>query len=346
MHRPVKPEDIVLAGDSAGGGLTIALLQVIRDAGLPLPAGAILISPWCDLTHSFPSIYQNTTTDVVPPTGLSLHKPSSLWPPPPDGVNSRVREGLRSSVRAAFHRRRPSGPAMPQQQEAPPQSSASMVELPPASASNQTVVLEREGEKIEIHSQLQLYCPNGLVRHPLVSAALSYLGGLCPLLVITSDREVLRDEGIYSAHRAANPAKYPIKDEILAVYPRFRDLTPENMVPTPVHLQVYDGKSLFIFLPHNCELIRTSRRRPCPTCSLPVHDSRQVLLPRDGHLLQTSLPDRCKAACRWPAASHQDPGRTCCINSAKRASEAPEPAPDALDTFIRDDANRYFLRQA
>jgi acetyl esterase/lipase len=61
-HRPVKPSNIVIGGDSAGGGLTLALLQVIRDAGLPQPAGAVLVSPWCDLHHSFPSIFLNTDT--------------------------------------------------------------------------------------------------------------------------------------------------------------------------------------------------------------------------------------------------------------------------------------------
>lgn len=61
-HRPVRPEHIIIAGDSAGGGLSLALLQVIRDSGLPAPAGGVLISPWCDLTHSFPSILTNSDT--------------------------------------------------------------------------------------------------------------------------------------------------------------------------------------------------------------------------------------------------------------------------------------------
>ena len=61
-HTPVDPAHIVIAGDSAGGGLSLSLLQVIRDAKLPAPAGGILISPWCDLTHSFPSIHTNTGT--------------------------------------------------------------------------------------------------------------------------------------------------------------------------------------------------------------------------------------------------------------------------------------------
>jgi acetyl esterase/lipase len=52
----------VFAGDSAGGGLCITILTILRDMGLPMPAGAVLISPWVDLTHSFPSIVQNTDT--------------------------------------------------------------------------------------------------------------------------------------------------------------------------------------------------------------------------------------------------------------------------------------------
>ncbi len=42
---------IAIAGDSAGGGLTIATLVALRQKGLPLPACAIAISPWCDLSQ-------------------------------------------------------------------------------------------------------------------------------------------------------------------------------------------------------------------------------------------------------------------------------------------------------
>ena len=44
--KPINPKDIVIAGDSAGGGLTFALLLALRDAGLPVPAGAMTLSPW------------------------------------------------------------------------------------------------------------------------------------------------------------------------------------------------------------------------------------------------------------------------------------------------------------
>ena len=45
-----RAEDIVVAGDSAGGGLTLATLLSLRHTGDPLPAGACLLSPWLDLS--------------------------------------------------------------------------------------------------------------------------------------------------------------------------------------------------------------------------------------------------------------------------------------------------------
>ena len=44
-----QPQDIVVAGDSAGGGLALALLLALRDAGEALPAAAVGLSPWTDL---------------------------------------------------------------------------------------------------------------------------------------------------------------------------------------------------------------------------------------------------------------------------------------------------------
>jgi monoterpene epsilon-lactone hydrolase len=50
-----QPGRIVLAGDSAGGGLVLTTLVALRDAGLPLPAAGVCISPWTDLSCSLPS---------------------------------------------------------------------------------------------------------------------------------------------------------------------------------------------------------------------------------------------------------------------------------------------------
>ena len=74
---------IIIAGDSAGGGMTLAILCILRNQGLPLPAGTILISPWVDLTHSFPSVAVDTQFDYIPKAGFH-HKPSNAWPPPND----------------------------------------------------------------------------------------------------------------------------------------------------------------------------------------------------------------------------------------------------------------------
>ena len=47
----LAPETTVIAGDSAGGGLVVATLVALRQqGGTPLPAGGILLSPWCDLS--------------------------------------------------------------------------------------------------------------------------------------------------------------------------------------------------------------------------------------------------------------------------------------------------------
>jgi acetyl esterase/lipase len=71
----IDPKNIVIAGDSAGGGLTMCLLLAIRDGGLPAPAGGITISGFFDVTHSFPSWQENIMTDSLPYLGFK-HIPS------------------------------------------------------------------------------------------------------------------------------------------------------------------------------------------------------------------------------------------------------------------------------
>jgi acetyl esterase/lipase len=61
----VAPGRIVLAGASAGGGLVLALLLRLRDAGRPLPAGAALLSPWTDLSGQSESLATNDGLDYL-----------------------------------------------------------------------------------------------------------------------------------------------------------------------------------------------------------------------------------------------------------------------------------------
>lgn len=60
-----KPGKIVISGDSAGGGLTLAALVAIRDAKLPMPAAAIPISPWTDLEGTGASIKSKAAKDPM-----------------------------------------------------------------------------------------------------------------------------------------------------------------------------------------------------------------------------------------------------------------------------------------
>lgn len=59
------PSRVIVAGDSAGGGLSAALLVYLRDAGDPLPAGAYLISPWTDLASTGDSIKSRAAVDPM-----------------------------------------------------------------------------------------------------------------------------------------------------------------------------------------------------------------------------------------------------------------------------------------
>ncbi|KAI5898069.1 alpha/beta-hydrolase [Schizophyllum commune H4-8] len=69
----IPAANIVIAGDSAGGGLTTALLLYLRDNDYPLPSGAILMSPWVDLTMSCESWETNAVYDVVPMPDRESH---------------------------------------------------------------------------------------------------------------------------------------------------------------------------------------------------------------------------------------------------------------------------------
>jgi acetyl esterase/lipase len=55
-----SPQRIVVAGESAGGGLSLSLMLVLRAAGTPLPAAAALFSPWTDLAATGESVRTNS----------------------------------------------------------------------------------------------------------------------------------------------------------------------------------------------------------------------------------------------------------------------------------------------
>ena len=73
LEQGIAPERVVIAGDSAGGGLTLAMLLVLRARKLPMPAGAVLFSPWTDLTSSGASV--RTRADADPMIGPEVLQP-------------------------------------------------------------------------------------------------------------------------------------------------------------------------------------------------------------------------------------------------------------------------------
>lgn len=64
IDQGVAPQHVALGGDSAGGGLSLALLLHLRAAGQPLPGCAWLVSPWVDLTMAGESL--STKAEVDP----------------------------------------------------------------------------------------------------------------------------------------------------------------------------------------------------------------------------------------------------------------------------------------
>lgn len=63
LQQGIKPESIIFAGDSAGGGLAVATLLALRDAGDPLPAAAVLLSPFLDVSGSGESMQTRAMQD-------------------------------------------------------------------------------------------------------------------------------------------------------------------------------------------------------------------------------------------------------------------------------------------
>jgi monoterpene epsilon-lactone hydrolase len=65
LDKGENPKNIVIGGDSAGGGLAAATLIALRERGLPMPAGAFLLSPWTDLAATGETLETNDASDPM-----------------------------------------------------------------------------------------------------------------------------------------------------------------------------------------------------------------------------------------------------------------------------------------
>ena len=224
--------------------MIVSILCMLRDRGLPLPAGAVLISPWVDLTHSFPSLVGDNSFDYIPPHGFH-QKPSASWPPPNDDEMAALREvserrpGDRVTEQDAVQgfsvtdqsKMNGAKSGTPNEKE----QRGSVVPGP-----SHQLSIEIHGKLVTLKDQIQMYTQNKLLSHPLVSPVLQpSLGGLPPLLVMTGGGELLRDEQIYLAHKAANPHKYPLGNAYRSQYDPGNEIL-NKYDPTPVQLQVWE----------------------------------------------------------------------------------------------------------
>ena len=245
------PSQILFAGDSAGAGMVLSMLVILRDQEQPLPAGTILLSPWVDLTHSFPSVAGDGVGDYIPPHGFH-HKPSMAWPPPPSnelkkgsGNYGQPTDAVELPATAALdmkHRNKKGVDgnsdedisALPQ-----PKKKEAITALPlPSFGHSLSIMLD--GQSIELREQIQLYTTNELLAHPLVSPVMQpSLGGLPPMLLQVGGAELLKDEQIYLAHKAANPKEFPPNDTIMKEFDPQRK-TIDKYPPTDVQLQVWE----------------------------------------------------------------------------------------------------------
>jgi epsilon-lactone hydrolase len=65
LSRGTDPGSTAIVGDSAGGGMTLALALRLRDAGQPLPACLVCLSPWTDMTSESESLITNSDRDSM-----------------------------------------------------------------------------------------------------------------------------------------------------------------------------------------------------------------------------------------------------------------------------------------
>ncbi|KAK2736902.1 hypothetical protein FQN57_000505 [Myotisia sp. PD_48] len=236
------------------------LLVTLRDQRVPLPAGAVLISPWVDLMHSFPSISGDHIDDYLPIGGF-MQRPSMSWPPPNAdefGIITATGEKILNALNSP-----PVPGSMTRLEEhaiekffineARATTHSAHLEQFPAShlpdardyrrdphMLGQLLRVDIDGAIVELKDQIHMYTTNQLLSHPLVSPAVQpSLGGLPPLLIIAGGGEALRDEQIYIAHKAANPTAYPPGVQFLDKYDPDRRIL-HQYKPTYVQLQVWD----------------------------------------------------------------------------------------------------------
>ena len=140
-----NPNTIILAGDSAGAAMILSMMVILRDRGIPLPAGAVLISPWVDLAHSFPSVAEDCPMDYIPASGFH-HKPSPAWPPPDRDELEELRKAAAAQIKDACER------------EGQPREGGGLPTAEVVPSATDLLTFVHDGEEIVMKEQIQVCC--------------------------------------------------------------------------------------------------------------------------------------------------------------------------------------------
>ena len=207
-HEPYRPEDIIISGDSAGGGLSMALLNYINmylrnqdgSSIVPLPQAAVLFSPWVYLSCSTKSWQENSGIDFLPGTASNLHVP--------------VLPNLQHPVYSyCFGEQKGRYLDILSPKSSKPFTTSPMGRIPSIGSNLAALsdlalpkpMLAKPDEKLIAHdrewakSSLRAEERDALerfVRHPLVSPIFGEFAGLPPLLVQVGQCELIRDENL------------------------------------------------------------------------------------------------------------------------------------------------------
>ncbi|KAJ3312358.1 hypothetical protein HDU76_002901 [Blyttiomyces sp. JEL0837] len=195
IHEAIAPTEIILMGDSAGGGLCMSLLNYLKDylswpngvPMIPLPSSAILFSPWVDLTFQGQSWRTNADFDWLPAKTANLHEPML----PPSDITTGLDHPVHMYLFGANTKRDMPLPVR-------------RMSIANSISWAETLLLSAvDREKARIRDVTER-----MVRHPLVSPVFSAdMTGLPPILIQAGDAEMLRDETIALAHRYVSSAK-------------------------------------------------------------------------------------------------------------------------------------------
>lgn len=89
LEQGHEPSRILLSGDSAGGGLILRMVIMMREQGLPMPAGLVMLSPFVDLTLTNPSVRKKALVDPML-TAKALRRGAKAYSPTIELTDSRV----------------------------------------------------------------------------------------------------------------------------------------------------------------------------------------------------------------------------------------------------------------